>query len=91
MLRYWWVGQAIAEESRRQGRPLRVLDVGCERGWLKFFTPEGAVERWVGLDWDVRRECLENARYDEVIRANFDEVFPVESGCMEPWVKSPRF
>lgn len=83
MLRYWWVGQAIAEESRRQGRPLRVLDVGCERGWLKFFTPEGAVERWVGLDWDVRRECLENARYDEVIRANFDEVFPVESGCMD--------
>ena len=83
MLRYWWVGQAITEESRRQGRPLRVLDVGCERGWLKFFTPEGAVERWVGLDWDVRRECLENARYDEVIRANFDEVFPVESGCMD--------
>lgn len=50
MLRYWWVGQAIAEEARRQGRPLRVLDVGCERGWLKYFTPEGAVESWVGLD-----------------------------------------
>lgn len=83
MLRYWWAGQAIAEEARRQGRPLRVLDVGCERGWLKFFTPEGAVERWVGLDWDVRKECLENARYDEVIRANFDEPLPIESRSMD--------
>lgn len=61
MLRYWWVGQAIAEEARRQGRPLRVLDVGCERGWLKYFTPEGAVESWVELDWDARRECIEHA------------------------------
>ncbi len=41
------------------------------------------MERWVGLDWDMRRECLENARYDEVIRANFDKVFPVEPGCMD--------
>lgn len=83
MLRYWWAGQAICEESRRQGRPLRVLDVGCERGWLKFFTPAEAVERWVGVDWDVRTECLENARYDEVIRANFDEPLPIESGTMD--------
>lgn len=83
MLRYWWVGQAIAEEARRQGRPLRVLDVGCERGWLKYFTPEGAVESWVGLDWDVRRECLEHAGYDEVLQANFDEPLPVASGTFD--------
>ena len=83
MLRYWWVGQAIGEEARRQGRPLRVLDVGCERGWLKYFTPEGAVENWVGLDWDVRRECLEHAGYDEVLRANFDEPLPVASGTFD--------
>lgn len=83
LLRYWWAGQAIAAEARRQGRPLTVLDVGCERGWLKFFTPEGAVERWVGLDWDVRQECLENARYDEVIRANFDEPLPIETRSVD--------
>lgn len=83
MLRYWWVGQAIAEEARRQGRPLRVLDVGCERGWLKYFTPEGAVESWVGLDWDVRSECLEHAGYDEVLQANFDEPLPVASGTFD--------
>ena len=52
------------------------------------------MERWVGLDWDMRRECLENARYDEVIRANFDKVFPVEPGWIisrvreAPWRKS---
>jgi SAM-dependent methyltransferase len=83
MLRYWWAGQAIAEESRRQGRALCVLDVGCERGWLKFFTPPEAVARWVGLDWDVRQECLNNARYDEVIRANFDEPLPIATGYMD--------
>ena len=83
MLRYWWVGQAIAEEARRQGRPLSVLDVGCERGWLRYFTPQEAVERWVGLDWDVRRECLEHAGYDEVLRANFDEPLPVPSGTFD--------
>lgn len=83
MLRYWWVGQAIAEEAKRQGRALRVLDVGCERGWLKYFTPPGAVESWIGLDWDVRSECLEYAGYDEVIRANFDEPLPVASGTMD--------
>ncbi|MEY5010330.1 MAG: hypothetical protein RLZZ253_1469, partial [Verrucomicrobiota bacterium] len=34
LLRYWWAGQALAEEAERIGRPLRVLDLGCERGWL---------------------------------------------------------
>ncbi len=82
-LRYWWAGQAIAEEARRQGRALHVLDVGCERGWLKYFTPSEAVEKWVGLDWDLRQEVRENACYDEVIRANFDEPLPVESGSMD--------
>jgi 2-polyprenyl-3-methyl-5-hydroxy-6-metoxy-1,4-benzoquinol methylase len=83
LLRYWWAGQAIAEESRRQGRALRVLDVGCERGWLKFFTPSEAVARWVGLDWDLRQECIDNARYDEVIRANFDEPLSFATGSMD--------
>lgn len=83
LLRYWWVGQAIAEESRRQGRPLRVLDVGCERGWLKYFTPPEAVETWVGLDWDVRHECVKHAGYDEVLQANFDEPLPVPSGTFD--------
>ncbi|MFM7181318.1 MAG: class I SAM-dependent methyltransferase [Verrucomicrobiales bacterium] len=79
LLRYWWAGQALAEEAARLGRPLVVVDVGCERGWLKFFTPAGAVGRWVGLDWNPRDDARA-AGYDEVLQANFDEALPVGSG-----------
>ncbi len=83
LLRYWWAGQALAEESRRLGRPLRVLDLGCERGWLKYFTPPGAVEHWKGLDWNPKREDLRLAGYDEVVHANFDEMLPVDSASVD--------
>lgn len=79
LLRYWWAGQALAEESARLGRPLVVVDLGCERGWLKFFTPAGAVGRWIGLDWNPRDDARK-AGYDEVLHANFDEALPVVSG-----------
>ena len=79
LLRYWWAGQALAEEAARLGRPLVVVDLGCERGWLKFFTPAGAVAKWIGLDWNPRDDARK-AGYDEVLHANFDEVLPVASG-----------
>lgn len=79
LLRYWWAGQALAEEAARLGRPLVVVDLGCERGWLKFFTPAGAVARWIGLDWNPRDDARK-AGYDEVLHANFDEALPVASG-----------
>ena len=83
LLRYWWAGQALREEARRQGRPLTVVDLGCERGWLKHFTPAGVVERWIGLDWNPQREATEQARYDEVHQANFDETLPLPSGVAD--------
>lgn len=83
LLRYWWAGQALLEESRRQGRALTVVDLGCERGWLKHFTPKGAVERWIGLDWNIQQEVKEQARYDEVHQANFDEPLPVPSAVAD--------
>lgn len=79
LLRYWWAGQALAEESARLGRPLVVVDLGCERGWLKFFTPAGVVAKWTGLDWNPRDDARK-AGYDEVLHANFDEALPVASG-----------
>ena len=79
LLRYWWAGQALAEEAARLGRPLVVVDVGCERGWLKFFTPKGVVGKWIGLDWNPRDDARA-AGYDEVHHANFDEVLPIGSG-----------
>lgn len=83
LVRYWWAGQALAAESRRLGRPLQVVDVGCELGWLKHFTPEGVVDKWIGLDWNVQEEARTVAGYDKVIEANFEQHLPLESGCAD--------
>lgn len=83
LLRYWWAGQALAAESRRLGRALTVADLGCERGWLKHFTPEGVVEKWIGLDWNPQREALDLAGYDEVHHAHFDERLPLQKGVAD--------
>jgi SAM-dependent methyltransferase len=83
LLRYWWAGQALSVESKRLGRPLHVVDLGCERGWLKHFTPAGVVERWIGLDWNPQGEVTKLARYDEVHHANFDEPLPLPSGIAD--------
>ena len=77
LLRYWWAGQALAEEARRLGRPLRVVDLGCERGWLKHFTPPEAVAHWTGVDWHPRPEAREVAGYDELLHANADAGLPL--------------
>lgn len=81
LLRYWWVGQALAAESRRRGRKLRVLDLGCERGWLRLFTPAGSVAEWVGADWSPRP--TEEIGYDRAVSANFDQLLPFESGAFD--------
>jgi SAM-dependent methyltransferase len=83
LLRYWWAGQALKEEADRLGRPLTVVDLGCERGWLKHFTPRGAVARWVGLDWNPPAEVRKLAAYDEVHHANFDEPLPLPSASAD--------
>ena len=80
LLRYWWAGQALRGESERLGRPLTVVDLGCERGWLKHFTPEGVVEHWIGIDWVVQQEVSKIAAYDEVHQANFDDHLPLSGG-----------
>lgn len=83
LLRYWWAGQALKREAERLGRPLVVVDLGCERGWLKHFTPEGAVAQWIGLDWNMRDEVRTLAGYDEVRQANFDEPLPLPGGSAD--------
>lgn len=83
LLRYWWAGQALAAESKRQGRALVVVDLGCERGWLKHFTPKGVVEKWIGLDWNPQPEVKDLAKYDEVKHANFDARLPLDDGIAD--------
>lgn len=81
LLRYWWAASALAREAERLGRPLVVVDLGCERGWLRHFTPQTAVARWIGLDWNPRAEA--RAGYDEVLQANFDGPLPLGDACAD--------
>lgn len=81
LLRYWWAASALAREAERLGRPLVVVDLGCERGWLRHFTPTTAVARWIGLDWNPRAEA--RAGYDEVLQANFDGPLPLGDACAD--------
>lgn len=83
MLRYWWAAAALASEARRRGRPLRVVDLGSGKGWLKAFTPPGCVEEWIGVDWEPRRAALDKAGYHRVVEANFDEKLPLETASVD--------
>ena len=81
LLRYWWAACALSREAERLGRPLVVVDLGCERGWLRHFTPKSTVARWIGLDWNPRAEA--KAGYDEVRQANFDGPLPLGDACAD--------
>lgn len=83
LMRYRVAAGALAAEAKRLGRPLRVVDLGCEKGWLKLFTPADAVEHWTGLDWFPRVEDLKKSGYDQVIDANFDLHLPLETASAD--------
>lgn len=91
MLRYWWTAQAIARESKRQGRPLAIVELGSERGWMKQFTPPEAVASWTGLDWNPRSEAVSVAGYDVVHQANFDVTLPLPDTCADVVISSHVF
>ena len=84
--RYWWAAQKLAEESAsREGREERfvVVDLGCEQGWLKRFTPVRAGMEWIGLDGETGHASLVASGYDRVEVANFDERLPLPDGCAD--------
>lgn len=82
LLRYWFVYHLLREETERQGRPLRVAEVGIDTGQMRFFlesiakTPGAeplATERWTGIDLHLQREFLEGLGYDHLVEANVEQ------------------
>jgi SAM-dependent methyltransferase len=82
-LRYWWLSRVIDEEVRRLDHPPAIVDVGCDRGIIKRFTPPIDGARWIGLDIDINRPGVELATYDERIQADFDEGLPVPDAAAD--------
>jgi SAM-dependent methyltransferase len=72
-LRYWWMHCVIQDEIERLAKPVVIADVGCDRGIIKRFIPPIKNARWLGLDIDTNREGIGLAKYDELIRCDFDK------------------
>ncbi len=83
--RYWWAGCKIAAEASRKKDPegFVVVDLGCERGWMKRFTRGADRFNWIGLDGNTRHPSLEASGYSEVIECNFGERLPLPDACAD--------
>lgn len=88
--RYWWAARAIqdgARQAAKAGREFVVVDLGCERGWMKRFTEgeEGAPTniRWIGLDGNLDHPSLEASNYDETHACDFLKTLPVDDNTAD--------
>lgn len=74
LLRYWFTYHLILQESERLGRPLRVCEIGVDRGqMLKFMKDCGfnKYSEWTAVDVIIQPE-LNVAGYTRVINANVE-------------------
>lgn len=78
LLRYWFMYQMIAEESIRLGRPLRICEIGVDRGQMIQFMRDAQFSGWAC--WDVidvkPHPELASLGYNAIVQANVeDEAF----------------
>lgn len=74
LLRYWFMYNLIREEQHRLGRPLRVCEVGVDRGQMLRFTRDAGfadIACWVAVDCRLQPE-LQETGYTKQIEANVD-------------------
>jgi 2-polyprenyl-3-methyl-5-hydroxy-6-metoxy-1,4-benzoquinol methylase len=78
-LRYWFVRHLLERHAARLGRPLRVLEVGVDRGQMLAFMggPErspATVAQWDAIDVIPSDEMLRRVGYDSWRAADVDTV-----------------
>ena len=83
MARYWFAASEIDLELLRLAGPATIVDLGCERGITKGFSPERDNVCWIGLDWNITRPELLRARYHKMSQCDFDKELPLVSGCAD--------
>lgn len=74
LLRYWFMYNLILEEQIRLGRPLRICEIGVDRGQMLRFTHDAGIADiacWVAVDCRLQPELLESG-YTRQIEANVD-------------------
>lgn len=74
MLRYWFVYHLIREQAARLGRPLRICEIGVDRGQMPCFVRDAGftdIAAWDAVDYRLRPE-LAAAGYTRQIEADVD-------------------
>ena len=88
-MRYWFGRSMLNELHARLGRPLRVLEVGTDRGQMPCFMGgehvgndsyalPGMIERWDGIDVQADPEMLRRYGYTDFLKADIEK--PLDLG-----------
>ena len=83
-LRYWFARSVLQELHGKLGRPLRVLEVGVDRGGMLAFlggretSPDvhalpDWVERWDGLDMQIDPSVLTRYSYTDFFKLDVEQ------------------
>lgn len=74
LLRYWFMYHLIKDEYTRLGRPLRVCEIGVDRGQMRRYMQDAGftdIACWEAVDYKLQPELMESS-YTKQIQANVD-------------------
>ena len=74
LLRYWFMYNLIKEQQQRLGRPLRVCEIGVDRGQMRRYVQDAGFTElacWEAVDYKLQPELNESG-YTKQIQANVD-------------------
>lgn len=72
LLRYWFMYNFIREQQVKLGKPLRICEIGIDRGQMRRFVNTAEfydIDCWVGVDCRTTPE-LQEAGYTKLVVAN---------------------
>ncbi len=74
LLRYWFMYHLIKSQQQRLGRPIRVCEIGVDRGQMRRYMQDAGftdIECWEAVDYKLQAELSESG-YTKQIQANVD-------------------
>lgn len=75
LLRYWFMLNLILQQHARLGRPLRVCEIGVDRGQMRRYVQDAGFNElacWEAVDYKLQPELNESG-YTKQIQANVDK------------------
>lgn len=82
-LRYWWAVAALADHVRACAQPVRLLDAGCQGGFLKRFADPALRAHWTAFDCRLDDPRLPAAGYDQVVAGDLEQPLPFSDAAFD--------